>query len=656
MASEARTGGRAALLERVGARLSLLRWLGRAFRGGTTAAAAGLLALILAFAALFAIGAWPAIVRYGTGFFGETAWNLATGSVPVLPTVVGSLLTSGLALLLAVPVALGVAIFTSEVGPRRLRAPLAYILDLGAAIPSIVYGVWGLVVLVPLMQGVIEPGLARLTGGHGPFSGPASGLSVLTASVLLAVMVIPTIAALSREALRAVPRAHREAALSLGATRWDATRMAVLGPARPGIVGAIMLGFGRAIGETIAVALVIGSIPVVPATLFSPGWTIPSLLVDEWSDATGIQLSALIELALVLFVLSLLINLFARLLIRWMQSGRSKLRWFSRPRPGAGQTVSPRRTVTADASRGIPSWWERVDRERDRHLRRRRAVHLTIVVVLAAAVALALLPLASLVETAVGEGGAAVVHPTFYTSEPPAACYGGTSANCSLGGIGPAIQGTLLLLGLASSVAIPAGILTGIYLTEYGRNRFGQAVDLLVDVMAGVPSILIGVFVFALFLRYDRFDSTSALAGGVALAVLMLPIVARATASALGTVPQGVRESALALGFPRHRVTLRVVLGSCRSALVTGNLLALGRAGGETAALLLTAGTSSYWFAGLHSPVAALAPFIYDSLYTSAPNLVTDAWGATLVLLFLMIAISLAAHLAFRGGGTSEAD
>lgn len=248
-----------------------------------------------------------------------------------------------------------------------------------------------------------------------------------------------------------------------------------------------------------------------------------------------------------------------------------------------------------------------------------------------------------------------MVRPSFYTSEFPPVCLGNQPANCTLGGIGPAIQGTLILLGLAALVALPVGILGGIYLSEYGRNRFGKLVGLLVDAMAGVPSILIGVFVFALFLQYDRLDATSAIAGAAALSVLMLPIVMRATASALETVPNGVREAALALGFPRHRVTTRVVLGSCRSAVVTGNLLALGRAGGETAALVLTAGTSSYWFAGLHSPTAALAPFIYDALInTDAPNYVTDAWGAALVLLLMMVLISLAARLTLRGSSAAE--
>ncbi len=644
---------RAGPSEPVGPRLAFLRRLGTVFRGGATAAAAGVLLLTIGFVALLAVEAGPAIGRYGFALLLSDSWDPSAGAFAAVPAIAGTLLTSGLALLFAVPVALGVALFSSEIGPRRLRAPLAYLLDLGAAIPSIVYGIWGLLVLVPLMRRSVEPALMALTGGAPPFTGPALGSGFLTASVVLAVMVIPTVAALSREALRAVPRSQREAALSLGATRWDATRMAVFRPARPGILGAVMLGFGRAIGETIAVALVIGNIPLLPTSFLSTGVTIPSLLVGSFSDSAGLTLSALVELGLILFGLSVAVNLAARGIVRWLSARDAPESAATRPRR---RTVRPRTSPTAtggDRPLGGRPWWPRVAAGRAGRVRRRRAIHLAIGALLVVALGLAFLPLASLVDTAVAQGGAAVVRPSFYTSEPPPQCI----TNCTLGGIGPAIQGTLLLLGLASLIAVPAGLLTGIYLSEYGRNRFGQAVGLLVDVMTGVPSILIGVFVFTLFLRYDRLDAVSALSGGVALAVLMLPIIARATTTALGTVPRGVREAALALGFPRHRVTLRVVLGSCRPALVTGNLLALGRAGGETAALLLTAGSSVYWFSGLHAPVATLAPFIYDALLNSTgPNLIADAWGAALVLLLIMAVISLAARLALRSAATSEAD
>ena len=628
--------------ERLSQRLRVLRIYGRTFQVGTTAVAVGVLVFVVAFAALLVQGAFRSITHYGLSFFTNT--SLYAG-----PLIVGTLLVSGLALLFAVPVALGVAIFASELAPRWLRSPLAYVLDLGATIPSIVYGFWAIEVVVPWMEYHVEPRLGSLTGGGFPFSGHPLGHDYLVASLVLAVMIIPTISALTREALRAIPRAQREAVLSLGGTRWDATRISALGPASPGIVAAVMLGLGRAIGETIVVALLLGNIYVFPTSLFSQGGTIPSLLINQFQDSFGLQESVLLELGVILFALSFAINLGARLLIGRLERGASPghLRWRRHAPP---TSLDPARAGPAD-SLGEAPWWDRAVAHRARALRRRKVVYAVVVVLLLAAVAAAVVPLASLIATAVQQGGAAVATPSFYVSEPPPFCLQvNASTSCPLGGIGPAIQGTLILLGLAALIAVPAGLLTGIYLSEYGRrNRFGRLLGLLVDVMVGVPSILLGVFVFSVFLSYDHADATSALAGGVALALLMLPIVARATEVALHTVPTAVREAALALGFPRHRVTTRVVLGNSKAALVTGNLLALGRAGGETAALVLTAGSSPYWFDGLNRPVAALGPLIYyDLTVASAPNWTADAWGAALVLLLIMAGVSLAARWTLR--------
>ncbi len=268
------------------------------------------------------------------------------------------------------------------------------------------------------------------------------------------------------------------------------------------------------------------------------------------------------------------------------------------------------------------------------------------------AVIVALYPLASLVGSAVVGGGPAVLRPSFYTSAPPPACGVHQTGGGPIGGIGPQIEGTLVLLALSGAVGIPAGLLAGIYLSEYGRRRFGQLIGLVIDALLGLPSILIGIFVFALFVRLDYRDAQSVIAGTVALALLMVPIVAKATETALRSVPSSVREGALALGFPRHRVTLRVVLGSARSALVTGCLVAVMRAGGETAALLMTNAGSMFWMTNLHAPGPALAPFVYEALtsYGGSPNYTTDAWGAVLVLLLIIAAVSLAARL-FAGSG-----
>jgi phosphate transport system permease protein len=628
-------------------RARLLRFFSRAFEGTASSFAVLVLVFAVGLSVLLGGEALPSIQRFGLGFLTSSQWDLARNRFGAAPAVVGTLLTSALALLFAVPVALGVALFSSEFAPRWLRTPLSYFVDLGAAIPSIVYGFWALVVLKPVMESTVEPGLSHTTGGRLLFSGLPIGLDLLTASVILGIMVIPTISAFSREALHSVSGQQREAALSLGATRWEATRMVVLGPALPGLAGAVVLGLGRAIGETIAVALVVGGGSALPTSLFSQGETIPSALANGLTDSFGLQLSALYELCLVLLAISVAVNLGARLLLRKYDPSRSTGGARTSPHRTRAPTVGPPSTAGPGAVELLPFWPNVMARQAARRFRR-RLVYALVVALVVGAVIIAAYPLASLVKTAVVNGGGAVVRPSFYTAEPPAAC-GVNQSSCPIGGIGPAIEGTFVLLALASMVGLPVGLLTGIYLAEYRRARLRRAVGLAVDVLVGVPSILIGAFVFALFLRFDELDARTALAGGAALGLLMTPIVARATETALGTVPGAVRDSALALGFPRHRVTTRVVIGSCRSALVTGSLLAIMRAGGEAAAVIVTAGSSQYWLPGLRSPTAALAPFIYYALTSNAsPNLTTDAWGAALVLLLIMAAISLAARLALR--------
>jgi phosphate transport system permease protein len=632
-------------------RWTLLRWLGRAFHGLTAATTVAFAALIAAIVALLAVGAWPSIRAFGPGFLTSSSPYTANSIYGAAPAIVDTLLTSALALLFAVPISLGVAIFLAEVAPPWLRRPLTYVLDLSAAVPSVVYGFWAFIVLVPLMRTTIEPGLAHVTGGSWPFSGEPLGLDLFTATIVLTVMIIPTIAALSREALLAVPGVHRESALSLGATRWESTRLGVLRSARSGIAAGVIFGLGRALGETIAVAMVIGNISILPGTLFSPGATLASQIVNTFSDTTpGLDRALVVELALILLVITIAVNVLARWLIRRAsgsagsdaeapRSRRARARR-SRLRDVSAGTAAPSASAVDDAA-----WRRTALAQAASRRRRRRAVEWAVVVIAGACVVAAVAPLASVLVTAAERGGSLVLQPSFYTSLPPLGCNPKPGVTCAVGGIGPEIQGTLIMLGLGAVIAIPGGLLVGIYLSEYGRNRFGRAVSFFADVMTGIPTIIIGVFVFTLFLYYDHDATLSALAGGVGLGVLMLPIAARTTEEALGTVSASVRESALALGFPRHRVTLRVVLGASRGALVTGLLLAASRAAGDTAILLLTAGGSSFWCTNLDTQCAAMTPFIFNNFGSNYANLQAAAWGASLVLLAIMLVIALAARM-----------
>jgi len=244
-------------------------------------------------------------------------WDPVAASFGALPFIYGTLVTSLLAIVVALPISVGLAIFMVEIAPRRLRPVVSFLIETLAAIPSVVYGLWGLFVLVPWLRQSAEPALARALGFLPLFQGPTIGLGFLAAGLILAVMILPTIASVTIEVLKTVPVGLREAALVLGATRWEAIRLAVLPHARAGIMGATLLGLGRALGETMAVTMVIGNTPEIHASLFATGYTLPSVIANEFAEATsGEHMAALAGLALVLFGLSVLLNAAARLLVQ----------------------------------------------------------------------------------------------------------------------------------------------------------------------------------------------------------------------------------------------------------------------------------------------------------------------------------------------------
>jgi phosphate transport system permease protein len=254
--------------------------------------------------------------QFGLGFFYGHNWDPVAGDFGALPFVYGTLVSSFLALLLAVPLSVGVAVYVTEMCPIKLRPIISFLVELLAAIPSVIYGLWAIFVLAPLLRDHVEPFLARTLGWTGLFTGPMYGLGMLAAGVILAIMIVPIIASITREVLTAVPQNQREAVLALGATRWEMIRMGVLRNARIGIVGGIILGLGRALGETMAVTMVIGNRPEIAKSLFAPGYTMASVIANEFSEATGdLYLSALVEIGLALFIVTLIVNALARLLV-----------------------------------------------------------------------------------------------------------------------------------------------------------------------------------------------------------------------------------------------------------------------------------------------------------------------------------------------------
>jgi phosphate transport system permease protein len=303
--------------------------LARASKGGDRRYAAVLTVLggaVLLVAGTIVLVSWnlsrPAFRHIGVWkFLSGSDWDPVNDSFGALPFVYGTLITSAVAVAIAVPVAIGLALFLTEMAPARLRRIVSFLVELLAGIPSVVYGLWGLMVLVPLMRDRVQPALGAAFGWLPLFQGPSMGLGYLTAGVVLSIMILPTIASITVEILRTMPPALREGALALGATRWEAIRMAVLPYARRGILGAVILGLARALGETMAVTMVIGNQPEIHTSLFAAGYSLPSVIANEFAEASGaIHTGALAGLALVLFGVTLMLSAGARVLVR--MSGR----------------------------------------------------------------------------------------------------------------------------------------------------------------------------------------------------------------------------------------------------------------------------------------------------------------------------------------------
>jgi phosphate transport system permease protein len=254
--------------------------------------------------------------KFGFRFLVTSVWDPNIDQFGALPFIFGTIVTAVISLLIAVPLGVGAAIFLAELAPARVSDTLEFFIDLLAAVPSVIYGVLGFLAIVPLMRDFIQPALKKTLGFIPLFSGPSYGIGFLTAGIVLALMVIPYIISVSREVLLSVPRDQREAALSLGATRWESTWKVVVPFARTGIVGSIFLALARALGETMAVTMVIGNAPTISASLFSPGYSIAAVLADQFSEASGtLYTQSLIELGLVLFLITFILNGLARILI-----------------------------------------------------------------------------------------------------------------------------------------------------------------------------------------------------------------------------------------------------------------------------------------------------------------------------------------------------
>jgi phosphate transport system permease protein len=298
------------------------QWPDRAFRWLALLAALTLVGLVVLVGWELYGGAQMAVKKFGIGFLGSSQWDPVTDKFGALPFIFGTLVSSLLALIIAVPLGVATALFLTEMAPVRLRQPVITVIEMLAAVPSVIFGLWGIFVLIPWLRDHLFQWLKHTLGFLPFFRGPIYGVSMLAGGIVVAIMILPIITSVSREILRSVPNLQREAAYALGATHWEVIRIAVLSYARRGLFGAAVLGLGRALGETMAVTMVIGNRPEISASLFAPGYTLASVVANEFTEATtDLYLSSLFELGLVLVLLTIVINALAQLMLKTLAGG-----------------------------------------------------------------------------------------------------------------------------------------------------------------------------------------------------------------------------------------------------------------------------------------------------------------------------------------------
>jgi len=631
-------------------------WLDPWVKRALTLLAGLIFVLLVYFLIKLAVESEPVFSAYGFfDFVAKVDWLPSQSTYGAGALVAGTLITSAVALIIGVPVAVATALFVTELAPARWRGWISGTLELLAAVPSVVYGLWGFLFLAPKLKGA-EQWFAD-TFSFIPFvGGDVSAANYFITGLILAIMIVPIVSAISREVMATVPQDHKEAALALGATRWEMIRTAVLPYSRAGIVGGSMLGLGRALGETIAVAILIGGATAgVGDSIFSQGSTLASVIALEFQEATADpeHRAALIGAGLLLFAVTLVINAIARAYIT-----RSETRL------ARAERDAKRATAAIEAGK-LPKV-----RRRRRLLPRvelattlaaRKRVDRVARGTIATLTAIALLPLALLLGFLIVRGGGAISW-DFFTSDPTGAA--GAVANTNrflgesavaaeandLGGIRSALIGTLEVVGIAAVVVVPVGIAVAVYLVEYGEGTwFGNFVRYLVDVMTGVPSVVFGLFVY-ITLVVSQVGGTpfAGWKASVALGLLMLPIVINSALPVLRLVPQQLREAGLALGLPRWKVITRIVLPTALPGLVTGSLLAIARAAGETAPIIFTAGVATALAGDPNGPLNTLPAQIYADVTASSSAQHDRAWGAALTLVVLILLLSLIARLAQR--------
>ena len=612
----------------------------------------------------------PAIHKFGWTIFRNQQWDVPNEKYGILPFIYGTLFSSLIALLIAIPISVGSALFLTEIAPRWLATPLGFTIEMLAAVPSIIFGLWGFLVLCPLLNSgphSIGQYLSDHFGTIPLFEGPPYITNLLAAGVVLAIMITPIITSVSREVIKTVPAALREASLGLGATRWETISKVVLKSSQSGIVGAVILGLGRAIGETMAVIMVIGNTVQIPKSLLQPAYTMPGLLALQFKEAQNepLQRSVLLEIAFALFLITVVVNGLARMLILITKEGQSgKDARMQRLRAGAGQFVRIASITAAAFFVGQQIYFDvklhgihgllgpieaiilvfAIVRVVPMLARRtaawgtwRRFVHLFMFGVVAVCAIVGSVALGWLLVYVFQRGGHSINLNLF--TQPP------KSPDDLTGGMLNGIVGTGMLVVIAGGIGIPIGIVGGIYLAEFPSSRMIPYIRFAADVLNGVPSVVMGMFGYALFvLPYHHF---SAWAGGATLGIMMVPVIIRTTEEMLRLVPSSLREASLALGATRLTTIVRIILPAASSGIVTGILLAIARIAGETAPLLFTAFGNDMVSAKPSEPISSMTLEIYNNYAYGGPA-EARAWAGALILLAFVLIVSILARILTR--------
>jgi phosphate transport system permease protein len=649
------------------------------------------ISLVIIFAVNLLTGSWDSIIKNGISYYTTIEWSVTNDTYIFgsLNFIYASIVTSVIALIIGGAISIGSAIFLAEYAPPWLRTPIAFMIELLAAIPSIIYGFWGVQILSPILGGQdgVERFLSKVLGFLPMFGDKVtntfgkdvnvsfSGRDIFCAGLILSIMIIPIVTSIARDVLRTVPDSQREGMLAMGATRWQAITKAVLPYGKGGIIGALILGLGRAIGETVAVAYLIGGASsfIGPnSSIFYSSETLPAKISNSYGEITKNTQSAIIQLGFTLFVITLVVNMIARAMVGSQvmrrpstnQNAVSKVfgqigKWFgffffpiaimvlsiylslavSLIIVGIWAIIKALRFLEVRAAtqgKPFPRPLALIGNPNKSYGFRKNSDKLMTVLISIASI-IAIIPLASILILVTVKGLPIVFQDGFLSGNQRVPPYG----------IGHAILGTLIMTGLGAVIGIPVGILAGIYLSEFGRGRFANLVRYTADVLQGIPSIIMGIVVYTIVVQARWFSDPSltspynGIAASIALGIMIIPIITRNTEEILKLVPNNIREAALALGIPRWQAVVTVIIPAAFSGVMTGIILGVARIAGETAPLLLTARGNSYLPDSLSQQYPAVTLYIFLQQNANKPEEIDRLWGAAFMLVLMIMILTL---------------